>query len=82
MEFEPDYMPTQEVFTFWNGRLELFTITEVKMTINRDWTATIEYLLWTGSEHILVPENLCFEYESQVRAALEKRFEELSNQES
>lgn len=80
MRIEPDYLPRMEVYTFWKDRLELFTITEVKITINLAGIASIQYQLWTGSDHILVPESECFGYEFEVRTALEKRFEELSNQ--
>ena len=78
MRIEIDYPPGAEVFTFWKDRLELFTITEVKITINLAGIASIQYQLWTGSDHILVPEGECFGYEFEVRTALEKRFERLN----
>lgn len=42
----------------------------------------IEYEIWNGREHVHVPEESCFANEDEVRADLEKRFQELSNQES
>jgi hypothetical protein len=78
MRIEIDYPPGAEVFTFWKDRLVFGRVTEVKMTIDLTERACIQCQIWTGSEHIRVLESECFEYEFQVRDALEKRFKELN----
>jgi hypothetical protein len=83
MEIITKFKPGDWVYTNRYNMLQRYVITGVIVTVIPSGIPLIEYQLWTeGSGDILVPQEVCFANEDEVRADLEKRLQELSNQES
>ena len=82
MEFRTRFKFGDQVYTYQNNILQKYTIAGIVARRLTPSAIVIEYLLWTGTEEIGVPEEMCFANGDEVLEDLEKQFEKLRNQES
>ena len=78
MEFRTKFKYGDYVFVYRNSVLQKYQIVGVTIRQFSPTQIGVEYRLWTTIEEIGMPEESCFANEDEVRADLEKRFEELN----
>jgi hypothetical protein len=79
MDIKTKFKAGGHLYTYRNGELEKFRVSKINIKVLSlpAEAISIEYELWTGREHISVPEELCFANLDEIYLDLQKRFEKL-----